>query len=32
MLSITSRCLTLAFAFRGESENSDETRPGKFNA
>ena len=32
ILSITSRCLTLAFAFRGESKNSDETRPGKFNA
>ena len=31
MLSITSRCLTLAFAFSGESKNSDETRPGKVN-
>ena len=31
MLSITSRCLTLAFAFPGESKNSDETRPGKVN-
>ena len=31
MLSITSRCITLAFAFPGESKNSDETRPGKIN-
>ena len=31
MLSIASRCLTLAFAFPGESKNSDDTRPGKVN-
>ena len=31
MLSITSRCLILAFAFPGESKNSDSTRPGKVN-
>ena len=31
ILSNTSRCLTLAFAFPGESKSSDETRPGKVN-
>lgn len=31
VLSITSRCLILAFAFPRESKNSDSTRPGKVN-